>query len=273
MKKIIVVGLGIIGGSLAASLTMAGYSVYGFDLNDKTVEYAKNKGYIIDQATDFSMFDTVFIAIPPKATCALLNNGFFKNGALVIDICGIKSQIEKAVYSKERNFRYLGWHPMAGKETSGISSAAATMFKNANLIMTVCNKTEKSALEEAHVLAEKMLFGNIIVCSAEEHDKKIALTSQLAHIVSNAYVKSLEVKGCEPFTGGSFQDMTRIAGVDEKIWTELYLCNRENVLHELTLMIEHFKEYQQAIMENDAESLNKCLKEGRLIRETIKRKK
>ena len=162
---------------------------------------------------------------------------------------------------------------MAGKETSGISSASAVMFKNANLIMTVCDKTEKSALEEANVLAEKLLFGNIIVCSADEHDKKIALTSQLAHLVSNAYVKSSEVKGCEPFTGGSFQDMTRIAGVDENIWTELYLCNRENVLRELTLMIEHLKEYQQAILANNAEDLSVCLKEGRLIRETIKRKK
>ena len=116
-----------------------------------------------------------------------------------------------------------------------------------------------------------MGFGKIVECTAEEHDKKIALTSQLAHIVSNAYVKSPEVKACDGFTGGSFQDMTRIAGVDEKIWTELYLENKDFILAELEGLIAHLSVYLDALKKGDAEGLSEALKEGRLIRETIKR--
>ena len=271
MKKIIVIGLGIIGGSLAAALTTAGYSVYGFDLNTQTVEYAKNNGYIIDEATDLSNFDAVFIAIPPKATCNLLKDGSFKEGALVIDICGIKSKIEKLVYSEKRNFRYLGWHPMAGKETSGIASASPSLFKNANLIITIAPQTNADDVAEMKQYASAMGFGRIVECSAEEHDKKIALTSQLAHIVSNAYVKSQQVKGCDGFTGGSFQDMTRIAGVDELVWTPLYAHNRKNIVNELNGLIERLSEYRDALTQENDEKLSEILREGRLIRETIKK--
>ena len=273
MKKIAVIGLGIIGGSICASLTRAGYAVYGYDLNDENCKEAVKKGYITEKTENFSEFDVVFVAVPPKATIAVLNETAFKSGALVMDICGVKKSVENAVYAKERDFRYLGLHPMAGKETSGLSSATAELFDGANLVITLAEKTEKSAIEEAKKLAEDMKFGCIVECTADEHDKKIALTSQLAHLVSNAYVKSPQVVGCEPFTGGSFQDMTRIAGVDEKIWTQLYLFNKENVVEELDLLISHLSEYRDALKENNGEEVAERLKEGRLIREKIKRRK
>ncbi len=271
MKKTAVIGLGIIGGSICASLTKAGFAVDGTDLNENNVSYALNNGYIQKKAEDLTAYDVVFIAIPPAATISVLENTTFKDGALVSDICGVKEVIEKAVYKQPRNYRYVGIHPMAGKETSGIRSASATLFNKANLIIVHAAQTQTVDVDEIKEYAKAMGFGRIVECSAEEHDRKIALTSQLAHIVSNAYVKSEQVKGCDGFTGGSFQDMTRIAGVDEKIWTELYMHNRAYALEELEGLIKHLNVYCEALKKSDDKALSDALKEGRLIRETIKR--
>ncbi len=271
MKKIAVVGMGIIGGSICGALTKAGYDVDGFDQNQASLKYALNLGYIKNVGTRTEEYDVVFIAVPPKATIDYLQNGVFKDNALVVDICGVKQAPQKAVFETKRNYRYVGVHPMAGKETSGIVSATPALFINANLIITYSEKTNKTDVEEVKEYARAMQFGNVIECTAEEHDKKIALTSQLAHIVSNAYVKSAEVKNCEGFTGGSFQDMTRIAGVDESVWTPLYGFNRENIIKELSGLIDNLTAYKDALIENDDEKLFTLLKEGRLIRESIKR--
>lgn len=271
MKKIAVIGLGIIGGSICASLTKAGFTVDGTDLNESNVSYAIKNGYIQARAEELSGYDVVFIAIPPAATISVLDTAKFKDGALVSDICGVKEVIEKAVYAKPRNYRYVGMHPMAGKETSGIRSASANLFNKANLVLVHAAQTKEKDVDELKTYAHKMGFGRIVECTAEEHDRKIALTSQLAHIVSNAYVKSAQVKGCDGFTGGSFQDMTRIAGVDEKIWTQLYMHNKSYALEELEGLIEHLNVYCKALREGDEQALSDALKEGRLIRETIKR--
>ena len=242
-----------------------------FGRSRASVDYALKAGYIQNEGKNLADYDVVFIAVPPYATMEYLKNATFKDGALVSDICGVKEIVEKAVYEKERNYRYVGIHPMAGKETSGIASASPTLFQNANLIITHAKQTNIEDVAEMKVYAKAMGFGKIVECSAKEHDKKIALTSQLAHIVSNAYVKSPQVKGYEGFTGGSFQDMTRIAGVDENVWTPLYACNRENIIEELGCLIENLSVYLEALKSQDDKKLSDTLKEGRLIRETIKR--
>ena len=271
MKKIAVIGMGIIGGSIAGALTRAGFAVDGVSRSEASVEYAIKAGYIRKRAEDISDYDVVFIAVPPKATLDYLQNGKFKDGALVTDICGVKEILEKAVYAQKRNYRYVGIHPMAGKETSGISSATPTLFENANLVITHAKQTRRADVDEIKEYATAMGFGKIVECTASEHDKKIALTSQLAHIVSNAYVKSDEVVGCDGFTGGSFQDMTRIAGVDEKVWTPLYACNRNNIIKELDGLIANLSQYRDALVEQDDQKLSELLKEGRYIRENIRR--
>ena len=271
MKRIAVVGMGIIGGSICGALTKAGYVVDGFSRGESSLDYALKAGYIHEKGKNLADYDVVFIAVPVKATLDYLSNASFKNGALVMDICGIKTAVEEMVYQKPRNYRYVGLHPMAGKETSGIESASPELFKKANLIITLSDKTNQEDLAEAKEYAKAMCFGRIVECTAQEHDAKIALTSQLAHIVSNAYVKSEQVQNCEGFTGGSFQDMTRIAGVDEKMWTELYMYNRPYILKELEGLIKNLTVYQDAIAENNAQTLSDALKEGRLIRENIKR--
>ena len=272
MKKIAIVGMGIIGGSIAGALTKAGYEVDGFGRSERSVEYALEAGYIRKKGENLAEYDVVFLAVPARATIEYLRTGSFKNGALVTDICGIKSAVEQAVYERERNYRYVGIHPMAGKETSGIESASPDLFQNANLIITHSERTQQTDVEEIKEFAKAMRFGKIVECTAIEHDRKIALTSQLAHLVSNAYVKSPEVRGCDGFTGGSFQDMTRIAGVDERMWTELYLYNKDCIVNELSRLIDNLAEYRDAISLRDEEELSNLLKAGRLIRETIKRK-
>ncbi len=273
MKKVAVVGLGIIGGSICASLSRAGYSVDGTDLNEESVLFALEKGYIANKATALCDYDVVFLAIPPRSAIALLQTEPFKEGALVADICGVKEELEKAVYEEERAYLYVGLHPMAGKETSGITSASPELFRMANLIIVRADQTKESAIAEIKEYALAMRFGKIVECTAEEHDKKIALTSQLAHLVSNAYVKSAHIKACDGFTGGSFQDMTRIAGVDEKMWSQLYMLNREAILEELDGLISHLSEYRKAITEGNEDELSNALKEGRLIREQIRFRK
>lgn len=270
MKKVVVVGLGIIGGSIAAKLTQVGYYVAGKDIHENSEQYALKKGYIHETATTLNAYDVVFIATPPKAAMRILQEETFKDGAFVADICGVKSCIEQAVYESPRNYRYVGLHPMAGKETSGIESATVSLFEKANAILCRADKTAQSDINEAQEWLKILGFGKIVICTAKEHDQKIALTSQLAHIVSNAYVKSPQVQGYEGFTGGSFQDMTRIAGVDEEIWTSLYFHNRAHVLEELSGLIAHLQEYQTALEEADSEKLKSLLKAGREIREKIR---
>ena len=273
MKRIAIIGLGIIGGSICAALTKAGYAVDGTDIDEKTVTYALNKGYICGKAEDISDYDVVFVATPPRATINILDTYSFKDGAIVCDICGVKQAIERVVYSKSRAYKYVGLHPMAGKETSGITSASAELFAMANLVIVLADKTDESAVKEIKGYAKAMRFGKIVECTAEEHDKKIALTSQLAHVVSNAYVKSPQVADCDGFTGGSFQDMTRIAGVDEGIWTELYFHNREYLLAELNGLIANLEAYKIALEKEDENAMKETLKEGRLLRENIKFKR
>ena len=272
MKKTAVVGLGIIGGSICASLTRAGHFVAGRDIDPAALSFAIGKGMIREEAADLSRYDTVFVALPVRAAVALLDGENFGAGALVADICGVKKAVEEAVYARPRKYRYIGLHPMAGRETSGIASASADMFSGANLVITRAPQTEESAREEILGYAKDMGFGRIMECTAEEHDRKIALTSQLAHVVSNAYVKSPEVVGCEGFTGGSFQDMTRIAGVDEGMWTELYMYNRENLLSELDGLLAHLSDFRRALAEKDEGAMRRELKEGRLRREKIRRR-
>ncbi len=270
MKKIAVVGLGIIGGSICGALTKAGYEVDGIAKSESTLQYALQAGYIRAKAENLSNYDVVFIAVPPYSTLDYLTKAQFKDGALVCDICGVKQVFEKAVYEKKRNYRYVGIHPMAGKETSGIASASPNLFYNANLIIVRAPQTREEDVAEVKQYASSMGFGRIVECTSLEHDEKIALTSQLAHIVSNAYVKSEQVEGCEGFTGGSFQDMTRIAGVDERVWTPLYACNRENIIHELETLIHQLTKYRDALKNEDDDKLSEILREGRLIRERIK---
>ena len=266
--EIMIAGLGLIGGSMAKSLNRAGFSVDGFD-REEVVDFALKENIIKNKAEDFSKYDLVFIALPPDATMDFIDNNKFKDDAIVADICGVKTVVEKTVYSKDRNFKYVGCHPMAGKEVSGIQNSTESLFDKANMIIVENENTDKEAVVVLEEIFDKMGFKLIKKCSADHHDTKIAFTSQLAHIVSNAYVKSPSAKDYVGFTGGSFQDMTRIAGVDEDVWTRLYMLNREKISKELSILILNLSKYLVAFESNDEEGLKNLLKEGRVAKKQL----
>ena len=260
--KICVAGLGIIGGSICMALKRAGHFVAGWNRSEKPVKYAFENKIIDERAENFD-YDVVFIALPPEITVNFINSQVFKDGSVVTDICGVKKFIEDSVYSQPRNFKYVGCHPMAGKEVSGIENACENLFDNANMVITRSDKTDKAALDLIKKLTAEMGFKYLVECSALTHDKKIAYTSQLAHIVSNAYVKNKEIDDCLHFTGGSFQDMTRIAGVDEEVWADLYLKNADNLSKDIEILTDALNELKDAIESRDRQNLVRILQDGR----------
>ncbi len=265
--KIVVYGLGIIGGSLAAALKRAGHTVYGKNRGADALSYALSHAMIDGAVSSYEGADVVFLALPPKVAMKELEEGDFPAGVVVSDICGVKRPLERVVFSKPRAYRYVGAHPMAGKETSGIASASAALFDGANIVLTRSAHTDGDALALVRSLAKEMGFGRVVECDAATHDEMIALTSQLAHIVSGAYIKSPLSAACEGFTGGSFQDMTRVAGVDEKVWTELYFLNRDNLLSEIGRLKRCLGEFEDALAQEDGERMRALLREGRSYRE------
>ena len=266
--KILVAGLGLIGGSMAKALKRGGYCADGYD-RAEVAAAAVAAGAIERAASSFAEYDVVFVALPPDAAMKFIGENHFCDGAVVADICGVKEVIERYVYAVPRNFRYVGCHPMAGKEVSGFFNSCEDLFDGASVIMTDAARTDTEAVRLLETLFRKMGFARIVHCSAQEHDKKIAYTSQLAHIVSNAYVKSETANGYRGFTGGSFQDMTRIAGVDEKVWTRLYFLNRKNIVQELRCLIDHLGQYAAVLDGDDEEALAYLLREGRLRKEEL----
>ncbi len=261
--KTLVAGLGLIGGSLCMALKRAGYAVDGWNRSDKALGFALKNKIIDGEAKDFKKYGFVFVALPPEAAVKFIDEAHFADGATVCDICGVKKYIADAVYGKERNFSYVGCHPMAGKEVSGIENACTDLFDSASMVITHDSRTNKTALETVRKVTADLGFARIVECSAEVHDKKIAYTSQLAHVVANAYVKDKEIEGCIGFTGGSFQDMTRIAGVDENVWASLYLENAENLSEKIGNIINSLQRAKTALDGGDEEALKSVLRDGR----------
>lgn len=246
------------------ALKRAGYAVCGWNRSQKPLDYALSRGIIDYAARDFKDFDVVFVALPPEAVLDFINGNTFRDGAVVSDICGVKKYIADGVYARPRNFLYVGTHPMAGKEVSGVENACGDLFDSASMVITVDGRTDASALQTVRNLTREMGFARIVECSPDVHDRKIAYTSQLAHIVSNAYVKDGEIDGCIGFTGGSFQDMTRIAGVDENVWASLYLRNSDYISEKVGNLISSLQEIKDAIDGGDFSVLCGVLREGRL---------
>lgn len=266
--KICVAGLGLIGGSIALALKRAGYKVDGYNRSAAACDYAKAHKVVHKIVTDFTEYDVVFVAMPPQPTITFLTQTPFQKGAVVADICGVKQPIECAVYANERDFAYIGLHPMAGKEVSGIENASESLFDAASMVITHGTKTDANALAVIKQLTKAMGFARIVECTAQVHDKKIAYTSQLAHIVSNAYVKDEEIANCFGFTGGSFQDMTRIAGVDENVWASLYLLNSDQISQKISSLCKHLTQIQAAILSGNEQALRTVLREGRMLFES-----
>ncbi|MEG1845579.1 MAG: prephenate dehydrogenase [Oscillospiraceae bacterium] len=274
--KIAVVGLGLIGGSIAKAMKYkTNHKIYGFDIDRGVLLKAKLLGAIDDEITPeiLSDCDMVITALYPNDTIDYItkNAAVFKKGAIVMDSCGVKKVICEPLWrvAKDNGFVFLGSHPMAGLHFSGFEYSEVNMFSDASMIIVPSAGTDIEVLEKVKKLFLSLGFTNIQISTPDEHDKIIAYTSQLAHIVSNAYVKSPNAKVHSGFSAGSYNDLTRVAKLNEVMWTELFLENRENLIGELDTIIENLEKYAKALKEEDANSLEALLKDGRRRKESI----
>ena len=268
-------GLGLIGGSMAKAYRASGHTVYGHDINEAALGYACLAG-IADGRLDgdtLPLCDVLFIALYPEAAVSYLNEIAPKidSHTVVIDLCGTKQKICECGFAlaKEYGFTFVGGHPMAGKQYSGIKYAKENLFKNAPMVLVPPVYDDIAFLDNIKQLLAPAGFGKISVTTAEAHDRTIAFTSQLAHVVSNAYIKSPTAEEHKGFSAGSYKDMTRVAWLNEYMWTELFLENKEPLLFELDTIIASLKEYRDAIANEDSDTLCALLRDGRIAKEKV----
>ena len=267
--KIGIVGLGLIGGSLARALTDSGkHEIFGLDRNRSSLLAAKMVGAIKDEINgdNIGTMDMIFIALYPQATVDFVDEyaSKIKKGAIVTDCGGVKRPIcapcEKL--AEENGFIFIGAHPMAGTQFSGFNASRGNLFRNATMIVTPKENTDIRILEKLKNVLDDAGFGAINFTTAEEHDKVIAFTSQLPHIISNAYVKSRTAVKQKGFSAGSYKDLTRVSKLNEAMWTELFFENKDNLCQEIDFLVERLSEYSTALKNNDKEGLVALLKEG-----------
>lgn len=265
-----IVGLGLIGGSMAKSVkAKTGHTVFGCDINPETLIMAKLSGAIDEELTEINLSecDVVFLALTPKvATDWLRSKGeSISSSTVVVDFCGVKRSVSANMrkIADEHGFMYIGGHPMAGKERGGFKNSSPDLFSGASMILTPDSETLPETLEMLSKLFYDVGFGRVVYSNADEHDRIIAYTSQLAHIVSSAYIKSPEAQRQRGFSAGSFRDMTRVAYLDENMWTELFMSDSDYLIKELELLISSLNEYKDALSKGDSVTLNRLLKEGR----------
>ena len=267
--KIAIIGLGLIGGSLAKAFkTNTDNPVYGYDADAATLAYAKLSETIDDTCTDdtLSECDLVILALYPDTTIRVLTEKapLIKKNALVIDTCGTKRKVCKACFAlaEQYGFTFVGGHPMAGVQFSGIKYSRADLFKGASMILVPPHLDDMAFLTGMKALFLPLGFATVTVTTPEKHDKIIAFTSQLAHIVSNAFIKSDTAKLHHGFSAGSYRDMTRVATLNDAMWTELFLENRDNLLHEIDNIVSALTDFREALAADDGEKLSFLLREG-----------
>ena len=264
-----IVGLGLIGGSLAKAISQnTDHTVYGTDLSEQVVRKAVLVDAIEQPLTDelLPQCDIVIVALYPQATIDYVKEHahLFRKESIVVDCGGIKKLVCDTLIplAEDHGFLFVGGHPMAVLEHTGFTYAKKSLFNNASMIFTP-TKGPIESMEKLKELFTSIGFTNIEISTAEEHDRKIAFTSQLAHVVSNAYIKSPTALEHSGFSAGSYKDLTRVAKLNEVMWTELFLENADNLVAEIDTLIGNLQQYSTAIRERDAETLCALLKDGR----------
>lgn len=267
--QIAIIGLGLIGGSLAKAIKQnTEHTVLGYDLQDTVIK----KALLVDaidaplKFSDLSQCDLTIVALYPAASIAFVreHGTLIKKGSIVLDCCGVKENLcqEMEALAEKHEFTFIGGHPMAGLEHSGFAHAQKALFQNASMVLT----PTKGSIEDVKTvkdLCSRIGFTNIQIATPREHDQMIAFTSQLAHVVSSAYIKSPTALHHQGFSAGSYKDMTRVAKLNEAMWTELFLDNPEFLANEIDGIIVRLQEYSDAIKNRDRETLQALLKDGR----------
>lgn len=273
--NIAIVGLGIIGGSLAKAFTAyTQHRVIGINRSVSVAERALSEGAIHEKGTDESLkqADVVFMCTYPKHIVSFVKEkaDCFKKGCIITDVCGIKSEIcsDLTKICEENGLQYVGSHPMAGKEKYSYDASEAELFKGASYIIVPCNADEAS-VKTLKSLAEEIGFGTVRLASPEEHDRMIAFTSQVPHALACAYVMSPCCPNHKGFSAGSYRDVSRVASINENLWTDLFLSNRQPLSEEIGILIKNLSEIKSAVDENDSERLRDLLKKSREIKQSL----
>ena len=272
-----IVGLGLIGGSFAKAYKAAGHSVFACETDKSILDFAMLSG-AADAPLDSAALggcELILIALYPRAAIEFLHSSgeFIGSDAMVIDCCGTKQNICAAGFEAARRhgFTFVGGHPMAGIERSGFKYSKANLFKGASMIIVPPVYDDILFLDNIKRLLEPAGFGRLTVTTAEKHDTMIAFTSQMAHIVSNAFIKSPTVFEHKGFSAGSYKDLTRVAWLNEQMWAELFLENRDNLLFELDVLLASLGKYREALLNTDFDLLKDLLYDGKRLKEEIDR--
>lgn len=266
--KILIVGLGLIGGSYARALTEKGFETGAIDVDQKAIDYALAKGWIKSGQTQadkdyVSRFDVVVFAVYPKTLIAWLErySSFIKRGALVTDVSGVKGcVVYKAQEILQDRAEFIGAHPMAGREVSGVEHANPAIFKGANFIVVPTDKNTQEGIEGCKELARLLGFGKISVLSPEQHDEMAGFLSHLTHCIAVSLMVCKDSTHLASYTGDSFRDLTRIAKINDDMWSELFLLNKDELLAQMNLFEEHFNALKKCIESDDREAIREMMR-------------
>lgn len=271
--KILVIGMGLIGGSICKALKKyTDYEVYGSNRSESKLKLALSDG-AIDAVGNIETddFDVIWMCMYKEALEKLIKDNApkIKKGTIIADVCGLKGKMteEMTEYCERFGIHYIGTHPMAGKEKNGYNYSDADMFKNCNFILSPTEKTDSDSLEIIKKLALDMGAGNIVYSTPEEHDRMIAYTSHIPHIIAGSYVSNELVEKANNFGGGSFRDVSRVATMDAGMWAELFLNNKDAVLEQIKIFKKNIEEYENAIETENRIALEVIIGKSRLSKE------
>ncbi len=267
-QNILVVGLGLMGGSYAKGLKRIGYTVYGIDTNPESIKFAIDNG-IIDDGSNFAdpelikKADVVVFGLYPNifADWIKTNQQYFKAGIMITDVTGVKSSVVYDIQAILRDdIEFIAAHPMAGKEVYGVQNSDDTMFRNANFIVTPTDKNTEEAIEWCKDLGRLLGFKRISVLTPEKHDEMIGFVSQLTHVIAVALMDCSDNTHLVDYTGDSFRDLTRIANINDKMWSELFLMNKQPLLDQIDVFMNEMKTLRDMLEKDDKEGLREKMK-------------
>lgn len=273
--KVGILGLGLIGGSLARAYALAGHTVYAIQRNQSMLSFAMLAGAVHGKLNEETIpeCDLILLSIYPDGSASWLekNAHLVSKDALVIDCCGIKREVCERCFplAEAYGFTFVGGHPMAGSQFSGFKYSRAGLFKGAPMVLVPPVFDDMQLLDRVKEALKPCQFGFFSVTTAEDHDKMIAFTSQMPHILSNAFIKSPTALNHKGFSAGSYKDLTRVAWLNPHMWAELFMENKDNVLYELDFYIESLKAYRNAIHEDNMDALVVLLEEGKKRKEEV----
>lgn len=262
-KKFLIVGLGLLGGSIAMGLKKMNHEVYAIDIDEKAIQYALAHNIILEGSTSLDpnligKADVILSGLYPSMIVDWINENqkYMKPHTLITDVTGVKGPIVSKIQSLLReDLEFIGAHPMAGKEVSGIQNADPSIFLPANLILTPTEKNTQEAIDFMREVGIELRFNRIVELSVEEHDEMIGYLSQLTHVIAVSLMNANDSTHLAEYTGDSFRDLTRIAKINENLWTELFLMNKENLIREISCFVDEVNDFKEALENEDCEKM------------------